>query len=35
MERLKNGIYATVWNMRIKNAYEEIEEKFGKVCYGP
>lgn len=25
MKRLKNGIYATAMDMRIKNAYEEIE----------
>ena len=27
MERLKNGIYATAMDMRIKNAYEEIEDE--------
>ena len=27
MERLKNGIYATAMNMRIMNAYEEIEDE--------
>ena len=27
MERLKNGIYATAMDMRIKNAYEEIENE--------
>ena len=27
MERLKNGIYATAMNMRIMNAYEEIENE--------
>ena len=28
MERLKNGIYATAMDMRIKNAYEEIEDEY-------
>ena len=27
MERLRNGIYATAMNMRIMNAYEEIEDE--------
>ena len=27
MNRLKNGIYATAMNMRIMNAYEEIEDE--------
>jgi hypothetical protein len=27
MERLKNGIYATAMNMRIMNAYEEMEDE--------
>ena len=27
MERLKKGIYATAMNMRIMNAYEEIEDE--------
>ena len=27
MKRLKNGIYATAMDMRIKNAYEEIEDE--------
>lgn len=27
MKRLKNGIYATAMDMRIKNAYEEIENE--------
>jgi Ran GTPase-activating protein (RanGAP) involved in mRNA processing and transport len=27
MERLKNGIYATAMDMRIKNAYEEMEDE--------
>ena len=27
MERVKNGIYATAMNMRIMNAYEEIEDE--------
>jgi hypothetical protein len=27
MERLRNGIYATAMDMRIKNAYEEIEDE--------
>jgi hypothetical protein len=27
MIRLKNGIYATAMNMRIMNAYEEIEDE--------
>ena len=27
MKRLKNGIYATAMNMRIMNAYEEIEDE--------
>ena len=27
MERLRNGIYATAMDMRIKNAYEEIENE--------
>ena len=28
MERLKNGIYATAMDMRIKNAYEEIDDEY-------
>ena len=27
MERLERGIYATAMDMRIKNAYEEIEDE--------